>query len=275
MKHTIKLLTLAFMLATILTLTGCPGPVNNYIEPPVVPEYTITVNVTNGTAEYPATAKAGDNVTITATAEEGFTFDGASSAFNIPDCSLSSDRKVITWNFSMFAEDVVINVTFKHEHIWEEITTDETKAATCTEDGLAVYKCKTCGAIEKRTVSKLGHDYQGGYCERCREYEFENNRYTIRVFVSKEEWEKIHPSKNTLRTTTNNSEPAFDLCMFSFEKENDVPTNLNDLIHLKSIYNGYSVHKYYNGGVVTYTKEIEEGKVTVIDNMDILLKTNE
>ena len=27
MKHTIKLLTLAFMLATILTLTGCPGPV--------------------------------------------------------------------------------------------------------------------------------------------------------------------------------------------------------------------------------------------------------
>ena len=27
MKHTIKLLTLAFMLAAILTLTGCPGPV--------------------------------------------------------------------------------------------------------------------------------------------------------------------------------------------------------------------------------------------------------
>ena len=28
MKHTIKLLTLAFMLAAILTLTGCPGPVD-------------------------------------------------------------------------------------------------------------------------------------------------------------------------------------------------------------------------------------------------------
>ena len=152
MKHTIKLLTLAFMLAAILTLTGCPGPVNNS---PVVPEYTITVNVTHGTAEIvtngtpaenPAKAKAGDTVTITATAEEGFIFDGASSAFNIPDCSLTSDGTVITWNFSMFTEDVVINVTFKHEHIWEEITIDETKAATCTEDGLAVYKCKTCGA---------------------------------------------------------------------------------------------------------------------------------
>lgn len=31
MKHTIKLLTLAFMLATILTLTGCPGPVNTVV----------------------------------------------------------------------------------------------------------------------------------------------------------------------------------------------------------------------------------------------------
>lgn len=31
MKHTIKLLTLAFTLATILTLTGCPGPVNTVV----------------------------------------------------------------------------------------------------------------------------------------------------------------------------------------------------------------------------------------------------
>ena len=31
MKHTIKLLTLAFMLAAILTLTGCPGPVNTVV----------------------------------------------------------------------------------------------------------------------------------------------------------------------------------------------------------------------------------------------------
>ena len=36
MKHTIKLLTLAFTLAAILTLTGCPGPVNTVI--PIDPE---------------------------------------------------------------------------------------------------------------------------------------------------------------------------------------------------------------------------------------------
>ena len=109
MKHTIKLLTLAAILTAVFGLTGCPGPVNNYIEP----EYVITVNVTNGTAEYPTTAKAGDSVTITATANEGFVFDGASSAFDIPSCDLSSDRKVITWNLVMPASDVTINVVFK------------------------------------------------------------------------------------------------------------------------------------------------------------------
>ncbi|MBP3743624.1 MAG: hypothetical protein J6J00_11640 [Treponema sp.] len=46
MKHTIKLLTLAFMLATILTLTGCPGPVNNYIEPPVWDDGVVTTEPT-------------------------------------------------------------------------------------------------------------------------------------------------------------------------------------------------------------------------------------
>lgn len=45
MKHTIKLLTLAFMLATILTLTGCPGPVNT-IEPPVWDDGVVTTEPT-------------------------------------------------------------------------------------------------------------------------------------------------------------------------------------------------------------------------------------
>ena len=40
MKHTIKLLTLAFTLAAILTLTGCPGPVNTVV--PCTHEHTRT-----------------------------------------------------------------------------------------------------------------------------------------------------------------------------------------------------------------------------------------
>lgn len=236
------------MLATILTLTGCPGPVNT-----VVPEYTITVNVTHGTAEIvtngtpaenPAKAKAGDTVTITATAEEGFIFDGASSAFNIPDCSLTSDGTVITWNFSMFTEDVVINVTFKHEHIWEEITTDETKAATCTEDGLAVYKCKTCGAIEERTTNKLGHDWVlnentytdkcnrcgdthtfiAGGCDKCGEFKYSGTQVKVYVYTFNKEKEL-----NDL-----------GILYYSFE-ETDKTMELNDLLHLKPEYKDYTV----------------------------------
>lgn len=41
MKHTIKLLTLAFTLATIFMFTGCPGPVNT-IEPPVWDDGVVT-----------------------------------------------------------------------------------------------------------------------------------------------------------------------------------------------------------------------------------------
>lgn len=114
MKHTIKLLTLAFMLATILTLTGCHGPVNT-IDPVVVPEYKITVNVTHGTAEYPTTAKAGDPVTITATAEEGFTIYAVASAFTISDYSVTNNGTVINLNFSMVTEDVVINMAFRDD----------------------------------------------------------------------------------------------------------------------------------------------------------------
>lgn len=112
MKHTIKSLTVAITLAAILTLTGCPGPVNT-IDPVVVPEYKITVNVTHGTAEYPTTAKAGDPVTITATAEEGYTIYGVASAFTISDYSVTNNGTVINLNFSMVTEDVVINMAFR------------------------------------------------------------------------------------------------------------------------------------------------------------------
>ena len=49
MKHTIKLLTLAFMLATILTLTGCPGPVNTVV--PCTHENTRTEVIEEATYE--------------------------------------------------------------------------------------------------------------------------------------------------------------------------------------------------------------------------------
>lgn len=181
MKHTIKLLTLAFTLAAILTLTGCPGPV---------------------TPDMPCT----------------------------------------------------------HEHIWEEITTDKTKAATCTEDGLAVYKCKTCGAIEERTTNKLGHDWKlesdtatctedgektykcsrcdetrtednpahhtfiAGGCDKCGAYKYSETQVKVYVYTFNEEKEL-----NDL-----------GILYYSFE-ETDKTMNLNDLLHLKPEYKDYTV----------------------------------
>ena len=246
MKHTIKLLTLAFMLAAILTLTGCPGPVNNYyIEPIVVPEYTITVNVTNGTAEYPATAKAGDNVTITATAEEGFTFDGASSAFNIPDCSLSSDRKVITWNFSMFTEDVVINVTFKHEHDWVL----ESDTATCTEDGVKTYKCSRCDDTREED-SPAHHTFIAGGCDdpNCTEH-YRYNDYKIKLNIyssSDEDGVLIKTLYFSFRNDSLGNYEEIDI------DEYGVWVNLSGIIQLKP--------NYFNCEIIWYQTVSDDGR---------------
>ena len=62
MKHTIKLLTLAAILTAVFGLTGCPGPVNNYIEPPhehvwteVTTEYVAPTCTTKGSKTYVCT----------------------------------------------------------------------------------------------------------------------------------------------------------------------------------------------------------------------------
>ena len=49
MKHTTKLLTLAALITAVITLTGCPGPVNNYVEPAhehVFGEWVVTKEAT-------------------------------------------------------------------------------------------------------------------------------------------------------------------------------------------------------------------------------------
>ena len=163
MKHTIKLLTLAFTLAAILTLTGCPGPV---------------------TPDMPCT----------------------------------------------------------HEHIWEEIITDKTKAATCTENGIAVYKCSLCGVTKTENSTALGHDYQGGYCETCEKYKFEN-RFIVRVYTSKDEFIKDISTYSVGLSSNNENNSPYDECKFSFESENPSMT-VDTLIHKKLRYLNYNVVGY-------------------------------
>lgn len=154
MKHTIKLLTLVFMLAAILTLTGCPGPVNT-IEPPVWDDGVVTTEptcTTEGVKTY--TCSNGETRTETIPAL-GHDMGDKWEITKNPTCTEKGSK---TRKCSHCGETETVEIDALG-HDWEEIITDKTKVATCTENGIAVYKCKTCGAIEERTVSKLGHNF--------------------------------------------------------------------------------------------------------------------
>ena len=155
MKHTIKLLTLAFMLATILTLTGCPGPVN-------------TVDVW--------------------------------------------DNGVVT------------------------------TAPTCTTEGVKTFTCSN-GETRTETIPALGHDYQGGYCERCGVYEFDYH-LTIKVFTSLVSFEEYTNSINTsnLRSQINTSN--FEEVKYSFN-ERELYTSINELLSLKDRFKNKNVIASY------------------------------
>ena len=96
-----------------LAFTSCQMNTDDSVVTPPAPTYTIKVNATNGTASYPKTAKAGEKVTITATADSGYVLDNATNAFAIPDTKVSDDKTIVTFTFEMPEKDVTINVTFK------------------------------------------------------------------------------------------------------------------------------------------------------------------
>lgn len=202
MKHTIKLLTLAFMLATILTLTGCPGPVNNYIEPSVWDDGVVTTEptcTTEGVKTY--TCSNGETRTET-----------------IP--ALGHD----------FGEWTV------------------TTPATCTTNGSKRRVCSRCGHEDTETIPAHHHvDYEtSGYCESCGEYKFENYRYTIKVFTSREEFLKrynTYNNANTLRLRSNNN--PYEEVHYSFEGGTYI--SVNELLSLKSRFRGKNIIMAYDG----------------------------
>lgn len=232
MKHTIKLITLVFMLATILTLTGCPGPVNNYVEPVVVPEYTIEVNAPNGKADYPRTAKEGDSVTLTITPNNSYELENITVIDDV--VSLSGEGNTRT--FTMPAENVVINVTFK---AIESDTTDEPEQTpenptdngdteedeeneeednptdtTIGEEEEETEGNETDNGSEETQEHVHSPDYEtSGYCE-CGEYKWEN-RLTINI--------------------RKDGSTECKEVKFSFEDSN-TKMGLTDLIHLKTEY---------------------------------------
>lgn len=272
MKHTIKLLTLAAILTAVFGLTGCPGPVNNYIEP----EYTITVNVTNGTAEYPATAKAGETVTITATAEDGYVYNMAWSAYEIP---FSLTETSITWNLTMPAENVVINVTFKAITVDDgntdqnEPTEEPTDSPTDTNDDgeEETPVVDDNGDTEDEETEVYEPTYIAGgddseHCPANLRYEHtDENDYQIEAYIYK---------------VNNNELVKIDTLYFSFDSSNltspvemitewgeiKPAITISNLVHLKT--------KYINARV-TYFIGSDISTLTLDDFNTLLVGTDE
>lgn len=189
MKHTIKLLTLAFMLATILTLTGCPGPVNNYIEPAhehVFGDWSDWEVVTAATC----------------------TKDG-------------SKKRTCTCSCGEIEEETAVIAALGHNWVLESDT------ATCTTEGVKTYKCSRCN--ETRTEeSPAHHTFIAGGCDKCGEYQYADGiKFHLYVTTQEKYNETYGNNTNTVRLySALRSNDIWDDYYLSFENENSLPNGV-------------------------------------------------
>ena len=156
MKHTIKLLTLAFTLAAILTLTGCPGPVNTVV--PCTHENKKTVIETAATCteaglEKIICADCGELIeenTIEALGHDFGKWDVTEPIHSVTKCE--DGKKVHTCSRCNKKVEEVIPV----EHDFE---LTEHIIATCTECEKLVAVCKVCKTKITNEKPALGHSY--------------------------------------------------------------------------------------------------------------------
>lgn len=255
MKHTIKLLTLAFMLATILTLTGCPGPVNT-IEPPVWDDGVVTTEPTcteEGVKTYTCSNGETRTETIPALGHDM----GEWEITKNPTCTEKGSK---TRKCSRCGKTETVEIdALGHDWVLESDTAD------CTTAGVKTYHCSRCNETKTIVSPTLGHDYQGGYCERegCTDPWEHSNRKDIRVYSSEAAFKNDYGSSTS--TTNAMRGVPYETLHFSFEKEvSNVEMPLNKLLHLKSDYSGYKVKKYANEGlrITSYNDSTEEVALT-------------
>jgi hypothetical protein len=125
-----------------------------------------------------------------------------------------------------------------HEHSWGEgvITTEP----TCTNKGVRTFTCE-CGEKRTEEIAPLGHDFQGGYCERCGEYEFEDG-YKLTFYVCT--LEKYSSIYNRRIASKSSNTDIWKEVLFSF------PLN-TDLFHVEE-------EEFYNDKL-----EIFENVITI------------
>lgn len=181
MKHTIKLLTLAAILTAVFGLTGCPGPVNNYIEP---------------THEHVFGDWSDWEVVTAATCTEN-----------------GSKKRTRTCSCGEVEEETAVIAAGHNFGEWEI-----TENPTCTTNGSKTRTCSRCNHTETEEIPALGHDYQGGYCERCHTHEYNGeNGYHIVAY--------IYSNLSDAQADNENRETAY----FSFPKDNALLQNISEI----------------------------------------------
>ncbi len=205
MKHTIKLLTLAFTLAAILTLTGCPGPVNTVV--PCTHENKKTV------IETATCTETGLEKIICADCEEvleeqKLPIDPENHDFGkweITENPTCTEKGSKTRKCSRCGGiDTVKIDALGHDWVLENENDD-------------THKCTNC-------ETTAHHTFIAGGCDKCGAYKYSETQVKVYVYTFNEEKEL-----NDL-----------GILYYSFE-ETDKTMNYNDLLSLKPTYKDYTV----------------------------------
>jgi hypothetical protein len=222
-------------------LTGCPGPVNNYIEP----EYTITVkdDVENGVVETDKTfAKVGETVTLTITPEPSYELEN----LTVNEVALSGEGNTRT--FTMPAENVVINATFKT--VEDNTTVDDGNSdgedENPTDEGNdpVVIQYDAAGGYDGELpdgVDNIKHfQYEDGYkieLNVCTLEEY-NNAGNDKTTIT---WEKLYFSFPRTNALYNGVFIDVD------EVEGPIIEDMAYIINLKTNYKNMKISKYASG----------------------------
>lgn len=305
MKHTIKLLTLAFTLAAILTLTGCPGPVNTVV--PCTHENKKTVIETAATCTETGLEKIICADCGEVLEKQKLPIDPENHNFgewtvtepihSVTECK--DGKKVHTCSRCNEKEEKVIPIEHDFElteHIIATCTECEklvavckvcktkitnekpalghsyiwttTKIATKTEHGEKIHKCSRCSHIDETEVI---HNFEAGGCDICGAYEHnKEDDYQISLSIYSSE-EDTKPIKTLYFSFEKDS--LSDYSEIEIDKVGAIWVDLSSLLQMKPNYYNCEVKKIQTNvpGWFEYEDNFCIGLTNSKDNFKIII----
>ena len=260
------------MLAAILTLTGCPGPVNTVV--PCTHENKKTVIETAATCtetglEKIICADCGELIEKNTIETLGHDLGGWTVTKEVTCTADGEETRTCKREGCTHSETRPI----KAHHSWDDGTV--TKEATCTEDGEKTYKCSRCDETKTENIP-AHHTFIAGGCDKCRAYEHnKEDDYQIMAYVysSVEDAKKGENETVLYFSFPNNTTGIPQIVIGEYGPE----ITIDNLIQMKSGYAGKTV-KYFGYQINWFLQDIEEKKeyngatklLTNLENKDSL-----